>query len=316
MNIKTLVLLSILFSCQSNEQKSNSNTADTLSNVKHDSSSYFQHNVPLDNRAFASLDSSGRASLKNDWNEMRLNGSVKSITEDLCLLREGSTEPDKPCKDHIVYQFNEIGFLVSKLRSTFDFGGQTEKYYYDTTSQHAIQIDMMCREDQVCSSKFCKYDDRGNMVEELHKRDGKDHWKYIYQFDKNDQMIGFEGFALNEDGHRSTAMTQTYDDRGNPLKQILIHKDDTTITTHRYKYDKLNRIVENVMNYNSTELNYSKTTVYKYNSSGQLVEEIEKGWPTLKITITYDQHGNWIRKLRKYQNSPSPSVDERTIEYF
>jgi YD repeat-containing protein len=265
--------------------------------------------------ALTSLDSLERASLKNDWNEMGLHGRVKSITEDRCTLREGRTEPDKPCKDHIVYQFNEFGFLVSRLTSTFDFGGQTEKYIYDSTGQHAIQIDIICREDHVCSSTICKYDDRGNKVEELFKREGRYHGKYIYQFDKNNRKVAVEGFALNEDGHRFITMTHAYDDHGNAIKQISIHEGDTTITTHRYKYDKLNRIVEKVMNYNSAGLKYNKTTAYKYNLNGELVEEIEEGWPTLKITITYDQHGNWVKKLRKYQNSPLPSVDERIIEY-
>jgi YD repeat-containing protein len=267
-------------------------------------------------QALFSLDSSERASLKNDWNKMALHGRVKSITEDRCSLREGRTKPDKPCKDHIVHQFNEFGFLVTTQTSTFDSGGQTVKYIYDSTGQHAIQMDVICGEDHVCSSRLYKYDDRGNKIEELFKREGKDHGKYIYQFDENNQMVAIEGFALNKDGHRFMTQTQTYDDRGNAIKQILINERDTTITTHRYKYDKLNRVAEKVTNYNSTGLKYNTTTAYKYNLNGELAEEIEKGWPTLKITITYDQHGNWVRKLGKYQNSQLPSVDERIIEYY
>jgi YD repeat-containing protein len=308
----TLYFLLFCFGCQSNERTSGS----IAPSPTKDSISHSEHNLSLSHAALASLDSSELAALKNDWKKMELKGKVKSITEDHCLLRKGSDQPDKPCKDHIVYQFNEFGFLVSKLTSVSDLSGQIEKYIYDSTGQHAIQVEMPCSKKEFCRSTVCKYDERGNRVEELSKQDGKDHWKYIYQFDEKDRMIGFEGFALAEGGHRAVTVTQTYDDRGNALKQILIHKEDTSITAHRYEYDKLNRVIEKVTRYHSKTFKYNKTTEYKYNSSGQVVEEFEKESPPLKITITYDKHGNWVKKLSKYQNSPSTAVDERIIEYF
>lgn len=318
MRKKTLLhFLLFLVSCQSKDQTSYSNTADSLSNVKFESPSNLQHKISLGNSILASLDSLERASLNNDWKKMGLHGRVKSITEDLCKLRKGRSAPDKPCKIHTVYQFNEFGFLLTRLKSTYDFGYTTDRYIYDSTGQRAIQIDNFCREDYICENWIFKYDDRGNKVEAIHKREGKDRVKYVYKFDNNNGKLAMmEGFALNQDGQRFVTTTYVYDDHGNRGKTIQVYEADTTITTYRYKYDKLTRVVEEIMNYNSNYLKYNKTTAYKYNLNGQLIEELEKGWPILKVTIIYDQHGNWVKRLGKYENSRSPIVDERIIEYY
>lgn len=95
-----------------------------------------------------------------------------------------------------------------------------------------------------------------------------------------------------------------YDTLNNPIKQIAIQNNDTSINRIEYKYNKQGNILFKKEGYNSNE--------FKYNKDGKLTEIISKSEYVgeMKSTCQYDSE-NRIKTISQYQNG----ITEKETEF-
>ena len=229
---------------------------------------------------------------KNDLDQLKLNGKVKSLKTTSYSAVEKFGEPVKDeFESQIEYIFNKDGFI----KETDVFNENDEliekwKRKYDDDGNN-IESNRYNKDGELEEKWKYKYDDDGNIIESnRYNKDGelKDKWKYKYDDDGN--MI--EGNWYYEDGELVKKWTNKFDDDGNIIEADDYDKDGELIYEWKYKYDD---------NGNEIEAN-------RYNE-GQLV-----GWVKYKYE-NFDNNKNWLKKIA-YEEERIAEITEREIEYY
>lgn len=135
--------------------------------------------------------------------------------------------------------------------------------------------------------------------------------------------------------------TPVYDKDNYLSRQIIRYKEDNQLFETNYKYDEFGNIISIAWSVDGTEYNIKQAKyntdriltemleirnnkdkiVYTSDSLGNtIVEEhydinTEKPKTTYTYAYTYDEHGNWLTRI-KYSNNKAIALNERTIEYF
>ncbi len=258
----------------------------------------------------------------NDWDKMKLNGKVKSITQ---VLYKTSMQDGKVKKDYkaewIEYQFNEKGFKVEEKRFEAHNGRLDERttYTYDVGGT-LIEMRRYGQDSTLQTLYTFIYDEKGNQIEENIYEEGNTlSTKYVSTFNEKGQTIELLGYNMDMDGKVFIRYTYKYDEKGNEIEEICEHDNGDSKDTHTYKYDKEGRIIEKctyTWYEKMDESSYKET--YTYDIHGNLIEET---WGPIKgkaadVDIyTLDAQFNWILKT-VIELKETLCITEREIEYF
>ena len=241
---------------------------------------------------------------ETDWENNKLNGKFKSITE---------------IKYDAVEKFGEFqkGSLGHKLISKYDKSGNLTEW---TKYRSNESID---------SKSISKYDDNGNRTAEAtYKSDGSLKSEAVHKYDEigNQKESAYYNYDHDFLGSKSI---YKYDTSGNQTEERYMLSDGSLIDKSICKYDESGNVIE-CATYNSDDTLSSKST-YKYDKSGNVSEETyytsydpfnyvpfnKHNKYTYKYE--YNSKGQWIKKITfKVRNvvSQAEVIIEREIEYY
>ncbi len=259
-----------------------------------------------------------KSSKKNDWDELKLKGKVKSVI--------------------VTYSKEKLGKIVQKNKmSKFLFdanGNKIEEYLYYMDSENDLEYKYIYKYDATKMVEKNKYNSRGDL-------------EYTCKYDTNGRKIAENTY--NSAGHISHKKTYKYDANGNKIEMQIYNSEGKVSYKYTYKYDaKNNNIEEN--EYNNEAYRGCKK-IRKYDVNGNNIEE---KWYNLEGTLThkecttydtngnvlsgsmcsfnpdgsvnggeehtfkfeYDKKGNWIKVVTSVNSLGERECTERTIEYF
>src|SRR5687768_12114492 len=100
---------------------------------------------------------------KSDWSKMELNGHVKSITETEYKVTDSSMIKTS----HLIYFFNELGYLIKKLRFDPNNGeiSRNTIYTYDDVGKLS-ERNLFDENGKIINKSDFKYDEQGKLIEE------------------------------------------------------------------------------------------------------------------------------------------------------
>ena len=284
----------------------------------------------------------------NDLTEQKLVGKVKSLTEYNFQVRRvhGKTQKEFTGKTMAVYNqqgnkendytYKPDGSLESSTVFNYGKNGvleQEDGYNGDGSPEY--------------TNKY-RSDNEGNFISvRLFNGAGDQFLKTVCEYDKDGNETAEINYTqeIERDKLRDVVQDKTiwqHDKEGNIIKEQYIEGDSAVIRTTYFTYDSNGNITERI----NSENGFKIKTTYKYDSKGNQVEETEfdaSGKPVSKIisaydekgnpteqtfldkddrlqthsvfTITYDQQGNWIRKVQNNNNRPV-TITDREITYY
>jgi YD repeat-containing protein len=248
---------------------------------------------------------------------MGLKGKVKSLieTEYNAESKLGEIQKGNIIKTKAINLFNENGNTLEYQLFNAD-GSQNAKGTY-------------------------KYDDKGNMIEVTHFRDGKLSSKDTYEFDNKEYEVNSKSYL--PDGSLESRGKNKYDEKGNKIEEIYFQANGKLDTKYTSKFDEKGNVIETngynsngglttktshrydekgneiEMIYFNAETNTRMIRSFKYDVDGKIVEEtVNLGNRITKNTYKYDKYdmnGNWLIKIQESDISPL-SIVEREIVYY
>lgn len=251
----------------------------------------------------------------NDWEEMHLNGKVKSITQITYKVSGTKDKVEKQYKgEWIIYHFNEKGYLTEKIRlephdSTLD---ERTVYTYDHVDK-LLSMKSYGKDSIPHSTHTFIYNNEGVLKMDSIYHNGRC-TKYVYGYNKKGELAELAGYG--NEGEYFTSYTYEYDSAGNKIIEKWTTKDDGLIYTYFNNYDQNKNLIKQVTVY--PDIEGSSTVTYKYNSKNILVEENFLG-PSNNVLdrdlYKLDPQHNWIEKLTIEFKKVFVLV-ERKLEYF
>ena len=233
---------------------------------------------------------------KNDLDELKLNGKVKSLkaTTYSALDKFGEPVKDKFKSEHKRY-FNKDGFTTEF--NHYDKDGEFKygwKYKYDDGNM--VEENWYYEDLKKYVKTTFKYDDKGNKIESNeYNKDGELEYNWKYKYDDNGNLIELNMYI--KDGELFSKSLLKYDDDGNQIELNDYNKDGELENNWKYKYDDDGNMIEKIF-YDKNLKEDTKYT-FKYDDNGNMIERgiyYEIQFP-LKITVSkykYDDKGNRI----------------------
>jgi hypothetical protein len=290
---------------------------------------------------------------KNDLQKQKLNGKVKSISENSFAATEKFGEIVKGEKlvgspnnidgyfnNNSHTNFNQKGFIVVDKN---DFVNMT--YLYNTKNQ-IIEENRYSKDGSELYSKKTSTYDKDKLKEEKtydYKPTKSLREKIINNYDGLGNMI--KSIYYNGDGKFSSKVIYKYDKYGNQIEMKILDSINETSFLSRYKYDsKKNQIEEKNINedgsfklikkkydnyQNIVEINNLEMPIVaymgdieKYRYSNNLVVEYthllgpsDEVYEKGKYIYLFDKNKNWIKKTI-IKNGVPEKIIERVIEYY
>lgn len=267
--------------------------------------------------------SSDKPVMINDWQEMNLNGRVKSLIEIQYRIVKKSGQSQKTYKGKQTLEFNENGRLSQKI--DFDDDPRISqvydrKLYLYNREERLVEIRGYGADSTLRMNCLFKHDNNGNVIEEdISGPDKRLDARYTFLYDKNGKKIEMNRFNMKTGGNHDLKERYAYDLRGNITKKNTEHASGNFGSRYKYTYDAMDRIVEkNGFDFYSDGQNYEYQINYKYDSQGNLIAETEKNKEIKGVTktiISLDDQNNWIERTTT-DTDKTVFVTERKIEYF
>ncbi len=270
----TLLLATALFSCTSDQSKSNKEKSGSGTDV---------------NGGIKELKKSEYSTEPNDLIKLNINGSIKTINESDFIVgfKQGVVQKLKLQSKRVI-TFDEQGYLI--LQSNIDAKGEvkeTASYKYDGLGRKTEYQCNVTEGNFSYTSKF-SYDDKGRMIEEVARySDGSLYYKATFGYDEKGNQTEYTLYNLM--GNVLKHITFKYDDANRVIEESTLKPDGTLITRYIYKYDNHGNKIEHAA----------------YNPDNSL-----KG--ALTFEYVYDAAGNWIKKTTLKNGKPI-EITERII---
>ncbi|MBS9766542.1 MAG: hypothetical protein KGV44_03245 [Flavobacteriaceae bacterium] len=178
-----------------------------------------------------------------------------------------------------IYEYDELGILIKK--SSY-FGDRIYKYIYEYKKNNIILEHCYISDkyeninNKYDGFEFCKYDNRGNLIE-------------IKKCANEEIILGDDTRVKKGEFFRK--YTYEYDDCDNTIKMTNYNPDNTINEQQFYEYNELRDMMR-------------KNRVFETKKEELTIFEYE-----------YDNVGNWIKEIR-YDNNIPTAIRERTFEYF
>ena len=284
----------------------------------------------------------------NDLTEQKLSGKVKSLTEYSFNVRRvhGKAQKEFTGKTRAVYNplgnkdndytYNPDGSLASSTVFNYNKEGvlEQEDGYNGDGSPEYTNIYKSDKDGNFTLIKL--FDGAGNLF-----------LKTACDYDKDGNETAEINYTqvLEREKMRDAVLDKTvwqHDKDGNITKEQYLEGDSGVIRTTYFTYDANGHISERV----NSENGFKLKTTYKYDIKGNVVEETqydaagkivtrimttydERGNSTEQsfydkdsrlqthtvFTLTYDQQGNWIRKVQS-NNNRVVAITDREIVYY
>lgn len=142
------------------------------------------------------------------------------------------------------------------------------------------------------------YDENNNVIEASYSSRNGTPYTELYTYDSSNNLVN----TVRTDINGFTVTTNyNYDENGRPVKVTTSSATDYS-TVSEYTYDENGNLLTESVQYtidSASDLGYSTYVENKYDSEGKLIEitEYRDGEEESKITLTYDENGNIIKKV-------------------
>lgn len=261
---------------------------------------------------------------KNDWQEEKLKGRVKSIRH---IEYGASMKNGNITKDNIIfdeYSLNEYNQETNYLIMFNHDGNITKKNHYKPNGNIRSQFSY-------------KYDNRRNKIEEHFREDDYFRINY-YSFNSKNQLIRFKSeqtlHSISYDDKHKTSIEKNkdgdykfltqYDDDGKIIETKEIQDYNTIISITRYKYDNRGNNIEKHIMGDPHVISYKD--IYEYDNNDNPIKEKRitvdiEGITNISYEVNYiykyDKYNNWIQRISYSDDCPYPcTLTERSIEYY
>lgn len=264
---------------------------------------------------------------KNDWNEMNLQGPVKSLNEASfeAISRLGNIEKgDRKRQSYPDYDkffiFDDKGNIIVKEEYEWDDKLFTKTVYQFSGPRDTVEINTYNRERSLITRFVQLFDKKGNIIETIsYGGEGDYRRKSTYHYDDLGNCIKTNEY--NSDGKFSYYSVYQYDNSANMIESEDRSADGTLNYRTSFEYDNKNNMTKKTYEYRFDGANWS--CIYKYDDMGNVIEEtlsdnIGKSkiiTSTIAKKYTFDKMRNWVKLIETINERPV-SIIERKIEYF
>lgn len=260
---------------------------------------------------------------KNDWQEEKLKGRVKSVRH---IQYSAEMKNGKIVKGEInddEYSFGEYGYATNYLILFNTDGNIVKKNHY--------------RPDGTTHSQYSyKYDNKRNKIEEHSRYEDYLNIEY-YSYNYKNQLIKIKDnqtiYTISYDDRNNTSIEKQqngdyrifnkYNNDGKIIEKIEWDNYNQIISSTFYKYDNKGNNIEKYVIGDPHILSYKDT--FKYDQYNNPIEETRikvhfEGDTEISknnYLYEYDKYGNWIQQIEYSDLCPYPcSITERSIEYY
>jgi YD repeat-containing protein len=283
----------------------------------------------------------------NDLTEQKIAGKVKSITEYNFNVKRvhGKIQKEYTGKTRTV--FNQSGNKDNDYTYKAD-GSLETSTVFNYNKEGVLEQEDGYNGNSPEYTNIYKSDKDGNFtLIKLFDGAGKLFLKTVCDYDKNGNETAEINYTqvMERDKLRDAVLDKTvwqYDKDGNKTKEQYLEGDSAVIRTTYFTYDASGNITTRI----NSENGFKLKTAYKYDGKGNQVEETqfdatgkvatriltgydEKGNITeqtffdkddrlethIVFSLTYDQQGNWIRKVQT-NNNKQVGITDREIVYY
>lgn len=240
-----------------------------------------------------------------------VKGDEKPDTDAVSGITEEEKEPEVPTPDeeyllyketytkngnYTIYDYNEKGHVVK--RTTYYQNGETLETNYTNTYNDDGSYSVLI---EGIGKKIEEYDAKGRLIKEIN-----DPALYpvttTYTYDELDRVIELKTVA-EEKNHVRAWHKNTYDEKGNLVKDEMFLTDGSSAGWYEYDYDEKGNEIQKYEFYpDGTEGDkYALFEwVYEYDDYGRLTleqkKDAERGGTSLKYLYEYDEKGGLIKK--------------------
>ena len=159
----------------------------------------------------------------------------------------------------LIYTYDAFGNLISQKQCSNESSYENIQTY-DLLGNLLTSIKY--QEGREIIKHQYTYDVQGRCLSYT-KYDGVYEYRYEYSYDENGNQIGITEYRNNK---LQEETTNTFDTRGNLIKEVQVSGNGGSTTTTTYTYDSQNRILSE---YNSHSLSYK----YEYDSVGNIIKK-------------------------------------------
>ena len=252
---------------------------------------------------------------KTDFEDLKLNGNVKSIIENTYKAEEKFGEISKGEKlitlidteNHTII-FNEQGNIVEEKNHLIYYKIQQ---IYDNQNNKEI-VNTYDKNNKLTSQTKYKYDSNGNFIEYNQYYEGKLVHKGKFKYDDEekpiehnfyDQTGKLQSKRKNIYKNKEIVDSKDYDGDGNLEFQTVFEYDSNGNETKMTNFNSLGDINQKIM--------------YKYNSENIVIESIDlynNISKKEKYKYIFDSNKNWIQKI-VFEDEIPMKIIERNIQY-
>ncbi|MFA7081362.1 MAG: hypothetical protein WC135_02005 [Bacteroidales bacterium] len=237
---------------------------------------------------------------KNNVMKFNEDGKVEFIIDE--ITGEGFIFKYDSCKNNIetLYSINQNN--TGKIVSNYDEKG------------NLIESILYFNDGIIEQKTIYKYEDNGNMTEEIYDFEGNLNLRTKYTYDINKNIISL----ITSNSRRTDRINLfSYDLRGNKTEWI-ISQDEDILKNETFIYDDN----DNLIQWNNSEswkenLKY----IYTYDNKGNEIEvkSYDKDGKLHEKSICkyeYDKKDNWTKKITYNELSKLTKIEERKIVYY
>jgi len=238
------------------------------------------------NLKFVEYDGKGIETGKHHFNRY---DDKDHLLEYVFLLEDGSlhmkanyTYDDKGREVMRKWEFNEAHKHQNHTAlSKYDDEGKLIEYIYS-------------RENGTCTKTIYKYDEKGLKIEEVEYEDDILEFTKKFKYDGEGRML--EDCQYDAEGELEYKNSYQYDNKGN-LIEDRFEENGVFHSKETFKYDDYGKRIEKSVYNEDGDLWYEMV----YNEVGQ-----EKAKPSslYHYEIENDKHGNWVKKIIRYNSNP------------
>ncbi len=182
---------------------------------------------------------------ETDLVKYKLLGKVKSVSETVKILNNGSTSPsDGMFKSKVVYTFNEQGYITEFVSYNFD--------------------------QKIDTRQVIQYNS-GNKIKEIINSNGKGYQVYNEKFMYNDKNLETEYLYFSTTNVPQYRMIKLYDSNGNVIETKDFGSNSIMKARTTSIFNNLNQEVEKIYYDSLKQVNSS--VKYVYNQAGKISEE-------------------------------------------
>ncbi len=231
--------------------------------------------------------------------------NIAIYNDNVYLVEEWNYLEDDELNEHHIFERDSNGKIQREIIKFADNSESYKTYTYNEQG-NVISITIIDDEDYLEEKEIMKYDDKGNVIEHIFfDEDEKQKEKFLIEYDNDNKKIAQKEFG-KELKNYFIERKYSYDENGNPLKQIILNRKGNLIESLKFTYDEKNRLVEQQIsksylrkfiyddeNHTKTEQRFRGNGVMEYeaishyNEQGLLQEE-EIG--TAKIKYEYEYY--------------------------